>query len=59
MPTAVKPGWPVAGNGPPWFIAGLTATPVGILSLSSRPTRVRSTAATRSYSASSCPPRWV
>ena len=38
MPTAVKPGWPVAGYGPPWFIAGLTATPVGILSLSSRPT---------------------
>ena len=41
-PTAVKPGCPVAGNGPPWFIAAVTATPVGILSLSRRPTRWRS-----------------
>jgi len=32
MPAAVKPGCPVAGNDPPWFIAALTATPVGILS---------------------------
>jgi len=23
----------VAGNGPPWFMAGLTSSPVGILSL--------------------------
>ena len=26
MPTAVKPAWPVAGNGPPWFMAEQTAT---------------------------------
>ena len=30
-----------------WFIAGDTATPVGILSLSNRPTFLRKTAATR------------
>ena len=33
----------MAGYGPPWFIAGVTATPVGILSLSRRPTFCRST----------------
>ena len=48
MPTAVNPGWLVAGKGPPWFIAGLTATPVGILSLSRRPTTGRMWNATRS-----------
>ena len=48
IPTAVKPGWPVDGYGPPWFMAELTATPVGILSLSNRPTRWRSGPATRS-----------
>src|ERR1043165_4824377 len=38
MPTDVKPGWPVEGKGPPWFMAGETATPLGILSFNKRPT---------------------
>ena len=26
----MKPGWLALGQGPPWFIAALTATPVGM-----------------------------
>jgi len=32
IPTEVEPGCEVEGYGPPWFMAGLTVTPVGILS---------------------------
>ncbi len=39
--------------------AGETATPVGILSLSSRPTLVRRIGSRRSYSRSSRPSRWL
>jgi hypothetical protein len=55
MPTEVKPGWLVAGYGPPWFIAGLTATPVGIRFAISRPTRVRSSGTSAAAAASSLP----
>ena len=59
MPTAEKPGAVVDGYGPPWFIAALTATPVGMRLWIRRPTRRRRMAARRAADSASPSPAYT
>src|SRR5690606_39162935 len=58
VPTEVVRLSLVAGNGPPWTIAGLTSTPVGQPLASTRPARPAITGTSFAASASSAGSRW-
>ena len=59
MPTEVCAGAVVAGNGPPWCMPWVTATPVGKPSKISRPLRSLSAAASSATSSASCACAWT
>jgi hypothetical protein len=54
MPTDVCAGAVVAGNGPPWFIPWVTATPVGKPSKTTRPVRSASALTIAATSSPGC-----